>query len=466
MNPQTAERLAIWLDGTHVADLLRDPRASHKPYGLQYTEAITDTLDTGALCLSASLPVSRRLLVSKPKGGANRTGPVDHWVAALLPEGDALAIMENNAGLARGDTFGFLRRFGHDCAGAVAFLPPGETPDTRSLPAAEQVDLAEAINQLPYYPIAGYEHDDGLSLGGFQAKLLLTLDTTPEAFPNTATENPEPPVDPSADNRRWIKPRLNAPSTHICKPDPVEGTTVGLVISEAVAMHALRHAGIDAAQTDLLDIEGRPVLLATRFDRETDGTAITRLHQESFCQAVGVAPTDRFQRFGGPTYAQLAELLLSHGLDPDTEQQALLAQVTATVAVGNTDAHGCNYGLLLRDGSARLTPAYDVANTTAFLPRRAEGHRIAIFPDDKDRLLYVGRKSLIAEASRWGLPTKVASAVVEQTIAGVLDGIADAANHYSKWIDSADPTRRTNAEQAVEQMNSHATRLAATSETP
>ncbi len=457
MNPQTAERLAIWLDGRHVADLLRDPRASHKPYGLQYTDEITDSLDTGALCLSASLPVSRRLLVNKPKGGINRTGPVDHWVAALLPEGEALAIMENNAGLARGDTFGFLRRFGHDCAGAVAFLPPGDTPDTSSVPAPEPVDLAEAIGQLPYYPIAGYEHDDGLSLGGFQAKLLLT----------------EAP-DSTADLPRWIKPRLNVPSTHICKPDPIEGTTVGLVISEAIAMHALRFAEIDAAHTQLVDVEGRPVLLATRFDRlihppadaDSHTSTISRLHQESLCQAVGVAPTERFQRFGGPTYAQLAELLLSHGLDPDAEQRALLAQITATVALGNTDAHGCNYGLLLRDGSARLTPAYDVANTTAFLPRRPEGHRIAIFPDEKDRLLYVGRKSLIAEATQWGLPASDAAEVVDQTISGIIAGITDATNHYDSWLQSSDPERRSNAQRAVEQMTQHAERLAATSEAP
>lgn len=457
MNPQTAERLAIWLGGTHVADLLRDPRASHKPYGLQYTEQVTNTLDTGALCLSASLPVSRRLLVSKPKGGTSRTGPVDHWVAALLPEGEALAIMENNAGLARGDTFGFLRRFGHDCAGAVAFLPPGDTPDTTVLPAPEPIDLAEAINQLPYYPIAGYEHDDGLSLGGFQAKLLLTA---------------EPAPDP--DSPTWIKPRLNAPSTHICKPDPIDGTTVGLVLSEAIAMHALRVAHIDTAETQLVDVEGRPVLLVTRFDRtisrnddsvDNTGTpAINRLHQETLCQAVGVAPTERFQRFGGPTYAQLAELLLSHGLDPDAEQRALLAQMTATVAVGNTDAHGCNYGLLLQNGSARLTPAYDVANTTAFLPRRAEGHRIAIFPDNKDRLLYVGRRSLIAEASRWGLPARDAAEVVEQTISGIVEGIAVATEHYDSWLQAADPQRRINAERSIEQMTRHADRLAATSE--
>lgn len=451
MNPQTAERLAIWLDGTHVADLLRDPRASHKPYGLQYTDETLERLDTGALCLSASLPVTRRLLVSKPKGGTNRTGPVDHWVAALLPEGEALAIMENNAGLARGDTFGFLRRFGHDCAGAVAFLPPGDRPDTTSMPAPEPVDLADAISQLPYYPIAGYEHDDGLSLGGFQAKLLLT-----EA--------------PDGDTTRWIRPRLNAPSTHIAKPDPIEGTTVGLVISEAIAMHVLRAAGIDTAVTDLIDVDGRPVLLATRFDRARDaaspGTPITRLHQESLCQAVGVAPTERFQRYGGPTYAQLAELLLSHGLDPDAEQRALLAQITATVALGNTDAHGVNYGLLLRDGNARLTPAYDVANTTAFLPRRSEGHRIAIFPDDKDRLLYVGRRSLIAEATRWGLPRKDAASVVETTIAKLVEALPQAVEAHSGWLDSSDQQRRDNAQRAVEHMTNHAQRLASTSEDP
>lgn len=73
-----------------------------------------------------------------------------------------------------------------------------------------------------------------------------------------------------------------------------------------------------------------------------------------------------------------------------------LAQVFATVSlsciVGNGDAHLKNFGLLYSDPlqrDARLAPAYDIVNTTAYIP------------DDVLALDLAGNKSLFA--SRQGL---------------------------------------------------------------
>jgi serine/threonine-protein kinase HipA len=70
----------------------------------------------------------------------------------------------------------------------------------------------------------------------------------------------------------------------------------------------------------------------------------------------------------------------------------LFAMVTLSCIVGNGDAHLKNFGLLYSDPTqrdARLAPAYDIVNTTAYIPK------------DLLALDLVGNKSLFA--SRQGL---------------------------------------------------------------
>lgn len=70
----------------------------------------------------------------------------------------------------------------------------------------------------------------------------------------------------------------------------------------------------------------------------------------------------------------------------------LFAMVSLSCIVGNGDAHLKNFGLLYSDPiqrDARLAPAYDIVNTTAYLP------------DDVLALDLAGNKSLFA--SRQGL---------------------------------------------------------------
>lgn len=69
----------------------------------------------------------------------------------------------------------------------------------------------------------------------------------------------------------------------------------------------------------------------------------------------------------------------------------LFAIVTLSCIVGNGDAHLKNFGLLYSDPTqrdARLAPAYDIVNTTAYLPK------------DVLALDLVGNKSLFASRQR------------------------------------------------------------------
>jgi len=405
MSGPKGEALSIWIGDSHVGDLIHDPTRTNGTNGIRYTSEIKDTHPHGAICLSASLPVSH-----EPPTKSATT--VDNWLSGLLPEGAALTQLEEREQIQRGDTYSFLKRYGHDCAGAIVFLAAGETPDMKSQSPSEEIDLAEAISQLPSFPITGDEEGQ-LSVGGFQAKLLVTHR-----------------------GDRLLRPQLNVPSTHIYKPDPERAAHQGLVVSEAIAMATLRESAVRTATTELIEVAGRPVLVVTRFDRQLDsGGVMKRVHQEHLCQAMGLAPSNKYQRSNGPSYQQLAETLVSHSDDPETDLLQLLRQVTATVAVGNSDAHGCNYGLLIRDGALQLSPAYDVANTTAFLPKpETGGHRVAMEIGGKDRLFYVGRESLLAEARTWGIPKRQAEETIDETAQLMADALPGVVSQFDQWL--------------------------------
>ena len=122
---------------------------------------------------------------------------------------------------------------------------------------------------------------------------------------------------------------------------------------------------------------GRRFLLVTRYDRQTDAHGnTTRLHQEDFCQALGVAPEMKYQNEGGPDLKACFDLL-RHVTRPSAPQVLrLLDCVAFNVLLGNHDAHAKNFSLLYAppsyQSSPALAPLYDVLSTAVYpdLPRR------------------------------------------------------------------------------------------------
>src|ERR1700674_2355451 len=98
------EPLPVWLDGVQVASL-----TPTKPWRLRcrYTEAALALAPFGAPLVSCSLPLG--------------TGRLDASIfcSGLLPEGQHRQAMAALAGVAANDTYGMLKRFGRDVAGAL-----------------------------------------------------------------------------------------------------------------------------------------------------------------------------------------------------------------------------------------------------------------------------------------------------------------------------------------------------------
>jgi serine/threonine-protein kinase HipA len=90
------------------------------------------------------------------------------------------------------------------------------------------------------------------------------------------------------------------------------------------------------------------------------------LHQEDFCQALGIAPEYKYQNEGGPDLSKAFELVRQATRPSAPQILKLLDFAIFNVLVGNHDAHGKNFSLLYTPQGIVLAPFYDVLATAAY----------------------------------------------------------------------------------------------------
>jgi len=135
-------------------------------------------------------------------------------------------------------------------------------------------------------------------------------------------------------------------------------------------------------------------LLYVRYDRETgsDGQA-RRLHQEDFCQALGVPSEHKYASEGGPGFRVCFDPVRRACATPAPATLRLLDAAIFNVILGNSDAHGKNFSLLYAGQAVDLAPLYGLLCTAAypdlspnFAMRIAKRATLADFkPDTWDR---------------------------------------------------------------------------------
>lgn len=112
---------------------------------------------------------------------------------------------------------------------------------------------------------------------------------------------------------------------------------------------------------------GRPYLLIARYDRRFDESGRAhRLHQEDFCQALGIPPERKYAAEDGPTFKACFDLLRRATTVPALAVLSLLDAAIFNLIAGNADAHGKNFSLLYQPGGATLAPFYDLLATVAY----------------------------------------------------------------------------------------------------
>ena len=273
----------------------------------------------GAPPLSACLPTTMH-------GASTRRATA--WFNGLLPEGHRRERLARIIGTTEIDMWSLLDGAGAECAGAVQFVNPAYEDNPGLYPLSAE-ELAELLLKAPVDPIGTINRSARISLAGAQDKVALTRD----------------------DQGAWHVPLAGAPSTHILKPQSKRFG--GLVENEHWTMQIARHAGIDAAATEIGDVQGVSVLVVERYDRRRTPDGLPgRIHQEDTAQALGVR--QKYEEEGGPTLADIASV---KGMD----SEALLDRSLFNWMVGNADGHAKNFSMLEPGtDAARLAPAYDV----------------------------------------------------------------------------------------------------------
>ena len=268
------------------------------------------------------------------------------FFAGLLPEERQREAAARVLGVSPGNDFALLRALGGDVAGALEIVPPDSTagaPDAAGKPEIlDAAGLVRVLDTLPARPLLAGSAGLRLSLAGAQSKLPAVLAGGAVALP-----------------------AAGQPTTHVLKPS--NPRFPALAENEAFAMRLAAAVGLDAAPVELRAAGGRRFLLATRYDRATaaDGT-VRRVHQEDFCQALGIAPERKYAGEGGPAFRDCFALLRRVAARPAVEVPKLLDAAVINLVVGNADAHGKNFSLLHDSGGPRLAPLYDPLATAAY----------------------------------------------------------------------------------------------------
>jgi serine/threonine-protein kinase HipA len=182
-------------------------------------------------------------------------------------------------------------------------------------------------------------------------------------------------------------PRGSAPSSHVLKP--AIDTYEGIVFNEAFCMALARACGLNAAPVEIGKVEDIDYLLARRYDRlRGEDGSIRRLHQEDFCQALGIPSEIKYQSEGGPSLAHCFALIRDASTAPAPDLLALLDGVIFNLLIGNHDAHAKNFSLLyMPDRSVRFAPLYDLVSTV-FYPELTDRMAMKIGEQPKSALVY------------------------------------------------------------------------------
>ena len=316
-----------------------------------------------------AVPLSLSLPLQEERFGHRDCMP---FFSGVLPEGRSRELVARVLGVSERNDFALLERIGGECAGAVRLLPEGAPHDsnderTRLLNDDEFYRTLRELRQRPL--LAGAE-GLRLSLAGAQDKLPVRIVDGRIALPLGSTA-----------------------STHILKPAVRDFD--GLVFNEALCLELAAAVGLPTTAFSVGRADDIDYLVVERFDRAVDGESVVRLHQEDFCQALGIPPERKYEAEGGPNLRRCFELLRTVSAAPVLDLGAFLEAIVFNLAIGNNDAHGKNFALLHgTDGTTRLAPFYDLVSTVCYpelareMAMRLGGQRIAdrIAPNDLRRL--------------------------------------------------------------------------------
>jgi serine/threonine-protein kinase HipA len=396
--------LNVFLNSRLVGQLRRDTSG-----------AISFRYDRSWLEWESVLPVSLSL---PPREQAYSGAPVISVFDNLLPDSDDLRRRIAARTRAEGtDAYSLLGAIGHDCVGALQFLPPDVEPGPAGAVEGDPVsngEIASIVDNLATAPL-GITEDESfrISIAGAQEKTALLYR-----------------------NGQWYKPRGATATTHIFKPS-IGKLPNGLDLTDSaeneyLCLKIVAALGMEAAKPEIKTFGKKSVLVVERFDRRwtADGRLI-RLPQEDCCQALSVSPTRKYQEHGGPGIEQILRLLRGSD-EPLADQRSFLKANIVFWLMGATDGHAKNFSVFLRPGGRfRLTPMYDVISAQPSVDSKQilwKHFRLAMSFGTKPHyaIRQIAPRHFFQTADRAGVGKQVTTSILEELSNGIpaaIDGV-------------------------------------------
>jgi serine/threonine-protein kinase HipA len=176
-------------------------------------------------------------------------------------------------------------------------------------------------------------------------------------------------------------------------------------IEHAVLVLA-RGCGLTTAESKVVSIGARDVLLIKRFDREKTEGGYQRARMVS---ALTLLKTDDSAQLREKwSYVLLAEELRRVSAEPKKDAAELFRRMCFNALISNTDDHPRNHAILAKRRDWKLSPAYDLVPT----PQVSLEHRdLAMICGDQGRL--ANATNLLSQAARFLLSDNEAKSIVD-----------------------------------------------------
>lgn len=321
------------------------------------------------------------------------------YFIGLLPEGNVKQRIAQELHVSELSTVKLLDALGGECAGTVSFFSSDNQNenakknkwelDQSNYTQISENEIYEMIKNIQARPLLYSRNELRLSLAGAQEKIPLAF------FDNT-----------------WHLPKNGAPSTHILKPTKT-GSLSSISTNEFVCMQLAKNLEIDVPETKLKNIGGISVFICKRYDRQLNPEikVIERLHQEDFCQALGIMSDNKYQVDGGPSYTECLNLIQDHFTNPIQDSAKFLKSILFNYLIGNCDAHAKNYSVITTpEKKIFLAPFYDLVSTKIY---SSLTNKMAMKLGNKYEIEDISRRDFTRQAELCGIKPRFWNDIIE-----------------------------------------------------
>lgn len=328
-------------------------------------------------------PVTYQMLNLKGIFGALRDASPDYW---------GRRVIERHSGGGELTEVDYLLYSSDDRAGALAFglnrEPPAPRRDfNRTIDLAHLQELADrliaeedAADKPPEDIQVEQAHELlllGTSMGGARPKVVME-DSPPEG---------------------------GAPALWLAKFNRADDRFNYARVEHAM-LRLAAECGLRAAESRVVEVGDRDVLLVRRFDRAHTEDGYRRARMLSALTLLRVG--DTYQDRDRWSYVILVEELRRLSSDPRADAHELFRRMLFNALISNTDDHPRNHAVIAMDTAFRLAPAYDL---TPFTPVSVERRDLAMSIGDAGR--YAQADNLLSQCARFLFTREEAGALID-----------------------------------------------------